>query len=324
LLSLEKYVEEKPFMYGEQSVNFVIIFLAALCCINIAVFAYLWERRVMRRLNDLLDLAMAGDFDVRRYDESEYSRLESKLARFIAASGLRREQIQEDRDKVNKLIGDISHQTKTPLANLLLYTSLLQEQELSKEARELADQIAGSGDKLNFLIQSLVKASRLEKGILKITPVPSRVDTLLALLAKEYESLAAEKGITFNLMPMRDQLLAMFDPKWMTEALGNILDNGIKYTKTGGEIHILVIPYEVFVAIRIEDTGIGIKEENLTKIYRRFWRAPEVAQLPGLGIGLYLTREIVLACGGYMQVSSKPGVGTAFTVFLPIPLSLDE
>jgi signal transduction histidine kinase len=311
-------------MYIEQYVNLVVILLAALCCIGIAVFAYLRERRIMRRLNDLLDLAMAGDFDVSRYDESEYSRLESKLAHFVAASGLRREQIQEDRDKVNMLIGDISHQTKTPLANLLLYTGLLQEQELSEEARELAEQIAGSGDKLNFLIQSLVKASRLEKGILKITPVPSKVDALLTPLAKEYESLAAGKGITLNLKPVSDQLHAVFDPKWMAEALGNILDNGIKYTNSGGEIRISVIPYEVFAAIRIEDTGIGIKEEDLTKIYKRFWRAPEVAQIPGLGIGLYLTREIVLACGGYMQVSSKLSVGTAFTVFLPIHLSLDK
>jgi signal transduction histidine kinase len=277
---------------------------------------------MMRRLNDLLDLAMAGDFDVRRYDESEYSRLESKLAHFVAASGLRREQIQEDRDKVNVLVGDISHQTKTPLANLLLYTGLLQEQELSEEVRELAEQIAGSGDKLNFLIQSLVKASRLEKGILKITPIPSKVDALLTPLVKEYESLAAEKGITLNLKQENDQLQAMFDPKWMSEALGNILDNGIKYTKIGGEIRISVIPYEVFVAIRIEDNGIGIKEEDLNKIYKRFWRAPEAAQIPGLGIGLYLTREIVLACGGYMQVSSRLGVGTAFTVFMPVQLSL--
>jgi signal transduction histidine kinase len=307
-------------MYREQYVNLVVILLAALCCIGIAVFVYLRERRLMRRLNDLLDLAMAGDFDVSRYDESEYSRLESKLAHFVAASGLRREQIQEDRDKVNMLIGDISHQTKTPLANLLLYTGLLQEQELSEEARGLAEQIAGSGDKLNFLIQSLVKASRLEKGILKITPVPSKVDALLTPLAKEYESLAAGKGITLNLMPVSDWLQAVFDPKWMAEALGNILDNGIKYTKTGGEIRISVIPYEVFAAIRIEDTGIGIKEEDLTKIYKRFWRAPEAAQIPGLGIGLYLTREIVLACGGYMQVSSRLGEGTVFTVFLPIHL----
>jgi signal transduction histidine kinase len=305
-------------MYREQYVNLAVIILAALCCIGIAVFAYLRERRMMKRLNDLLDLAMAGDFDVSRYDESEYSRLESKLAHFVAASGLRREQIQEDRDKVNMLIGDISHQTKTPLANLLLYTGLLQEQELSEEARELAEQIAGSGDKLNFLIQSLVKASRLEKRILKITPVPYQVTALLTPLAKEYESLAAGKGITLNLKSVNDQLEAIFDPKWMAEALGNILDNGIKYTNTGGEIRISVIPYEVFVAIRIEDTGIGIKEEDLTKIYKRFWRAPEAASIPGLGIGLYLTREIVLACGGYMQVSSKPGVGTAFTVFLPI------
>jgi signal transduction histidine kinase len=302
----------------------MVILLAALCCIGIAVFAYLRERRLMRRLNDLLDLAMAGDFDVRRYDESEYSRLESKLAHFVAASGLRREQIQEDRDKVNMLIGDISHQTKTPLANLLLYTALLQEQELSSEAKELAEQIAGSGDKLNFLIQSLVKASRLEKGILKITPVPSKVEDLLAPLAKEYESLAAGKGITLVYQPVCDQLQALFDPKWMAEALGNILDNGIKYTNTRGEIRISVIPYEVFVAIRIEDTGIGIKDDDLTKIYKRFWRAPEAAQIPGLGIGLYLTREIVLACGGYMQVSSKLGVGTMFAVFLPIQLSLDK
>ena len=109
---------------------------------------------------------------------------------------------------------------------------------------------------------------------------------------------------------------AYFDPKWTGEAIGNVIDNAIKY-KEHGEISISAISYEMFVRIDIADTGCGIREEELPRIFRRFYRSELVKDEEGVGIGLYLTREILQEQGGYIKVSSVYGQGSKFSIYLP-------
>ncbi len=104
--------------------------------------------------------------------------------------------------------------------------------------------------------------------------------------------------------------------KWTTEAVGNIIDNGIKYTEQG-EIRISIMPYEQFVAIRIQDSGIGIAEEERLDVFRRFYRSERVKHQEGIGLGLYVAQEIIFQQGGYIKVKSKVGEGTCFSVYLP-------
>lgn len=94
------------------------------------------------------------------------------------------------------------------------------------------------------------------------------------------------------------------------------MDNAVKYTERGGTVTITATDYEMFACVNVRDTGRGICEEDLTKVFGRFRRAAESADLPGVGIGLYLAREIVTACGGYIKVASEVGKGSVFSVFL--------
>ena len=264
----------------------------------------------------MLDAALAGTFRADHFDESQLSKIESKMSRFLEQSHLRREQIESERERVRSLISDISHQTKTPLANALLYTQLLAEQDLNDEQQKLVGQIAASADKLTFLIQSLVKTSRLESGIVKIEPKPGNVHELVATAMTECQSPAAAKNIKFSSTENNEAVFALYDPRWCAEALFNIIENAIKYTPENGSVTASVTEYEMFARIDISDTGRGIREEDLPKVFGRFWRAAESADSPGVGVGLYLAREIITACGGYVRAASDFGRGSVFSVFL--------
>ncbi len=225
-------------------------------------------------------------------------------------------QLAEEKTKINELISDISHQTKTPIANISLYAQLLEESILSKEQRNCVTALMEQTEKLNFLINSLVKTSRLEAGIILVAPTKNTIQSLLDNVMNEGMPKAKAKGITLS--AKKTDICAIFDHKWTTEALYNILDNAIKYTPCGGDITIRVTAYQLFSRIDISDTGIGMCEEETTKIFSRFYRSPRVRDEEGVGIGLYLAREIITNEGGYIKVQSSPKKGSTFSVFLPM------
>lgn len=135
---------------------------------------------------------------------------------------------------------------------------------------------------------------------------------------EQYAARAQEKGIYLRVFSEEArEVTACFDPKWTLEALDNLVDNAVKYTQTGG-ITVRVKPYELFICIEVADTGIGVAEEEQTKIFERFYRSMAVAHEQGVGIGLYLTREILRQQSGYIQLVSKLGEGAVFSMYLPV------
>lgn len=269
----------------------------------------------MNRLDEMIESAMNGTFREKDFNESMLSALETRFAHFLSASDLSASHIIQEKDRIKELIGDISHQTKTPISNLLLYTELLKEEKLSMQAEEYVSNIYDQADKLRFLIGALVKLSRLENGIIALHPKKDNLDFVIKQVEQQYLPQTMEKGLTLKVLS--SDVEACFDRKWTVEALCNLVDNAIKYTDKG-EIRISVIPYEMYVRVNIEDTGIGIPEEELSKIFSRFYRVDVKEQQEGVGIGLYLTREILKNQGGYIKVSSKVGKGSVFSVFLPV------
>ena len=273
--------------------------------------------RTLTRLGQMLDSALEGTFEENAFDESRLSAIETKLHHFLSASRARSDRTVSERDQVQTFIGDISHQTKTPIANLRLYSDLLAEQtDLPESAQPLADEIGRQSAKLDFLIQSLIKASRLENGIVQVSPKASAIDALSENAALGVLKKAQNRSVALT-VDVPQGLSACFDPKWTAEALYNIMDNALKYTPQGGEVLVTAQAYELFCRIDISDTGIGISEDEIPKIFSRFYRSSAVSQEEGVGIGLYLSREIITLQGGYIKVSSEPGKGSCFSVFLP-------
>lgn len=257
---------------------------------------------------------MHGTFTEKTFDESRLSAVETQMAHYLSASAISAGNVSAERDRIKELIADISHQTKTPIANLLLYTELLEEEPLPQKAGESVQILHAQTVKLQFLIDALVKLSRLENGMIVLKPVRGPLAPMLEQVKRQFASGAAEKGLSLHVRPT--EVSASYDAKWTAEALCNLVDNAIKYTETGG-VTLTVIPYEMFVRIDVEDTGPGIPEEAHSKIFSRFYREEAHAQQEGVGIGLYLTRQILRAEGGYIKVRSQPGKGAVFSMFLP-------
>ena len=283
----------------------------------LAVTVLIWWKtaRTIRRLDDMLISAMDGSFLEKTFDESRLSALESRLARYLTASALSERNVREQKDQISALISDISHQTKTPVANLQLYAQLLSEQPLTPQGKDCAAAISAQAEKLQTLIEVLVKTSRLETGILALHPQTGEISPVVERSIAQYSPKAAEKGIALTVRQTEGS--AVFDPKWTEEAVCNLLDNAVKYTPSGGAVTVEVKNYELFSAIRVTDTGPGIPEEEQARIFGRFYRAQGAWQTEGVGIGLYLTRQIAEKQGGYVKVESLPGKGSAFSLYLP-------
>ena len=288
--------------------------VVALIAITWAVTEHIKSRKLVNSISDMLDSAIEGEFSETSFDESVNSLLESKLHAYLSSSALSAGKVSEEKEKIKTLISDISHQTKTPIANLMLYSELLAEEDLPEDASEKVAAIRSQSEKLKFLIDSLVKMSRLESGLMTYTPVSLSVDELFESIVDALSSRASAKGIELSYDPT--DLNIKCDPKWTYEAIFNIADNAVKYTDEG-RVHLSAREYEMFVRIDIEDTGIGISEEDSAKIFTRFYRSHEVASEEGVGIGLCLAREIITGEGGYIRLESTPGEGSRFSVYVP-------
>lgn len=277
----------------------------------------IWRRKNWKRLNQMLDEGIRGEFEESKYDESELSKVESKWKRFLQDSAMAKQNLETEKANIKGLISDISHQTKTPMANIKLYSELLSEQleEDGMEA-ELLEQIQAQAQKLEFLIQALTKLSRLETNILEVVPVKSQVKPLLESAVEEIRKKAEKKEIQIKI-EMDFEAEAVFDRKWTEEALYNLLDNAVKYSPAGSEVLISTKLYEMWCVIAVSDRGRGISEEEIPKIFGRFYRAKEVQQEEGVGIGLYLVREILQKEGGFIKVNSEVGKGSTFLCYLP-------
>ena len=170
-------------------------------------------------------------------------------------------------------------------------------------------------EKLRALVDALVKTSRLEAGVLALHPKAGPLAPMLQDAIAQFLPKAAEKGLTLTLAPT--DASAVFDAKWTAEAVCNLLDNAVKYTPTGGAVTVEVVPYQMFCRVNVTDDGPGIPEAEQAKVFQRFYRSPAAFETEGVGIGLYLARQIAEGQVGYIKVSSRLGRGSCFSLYLP-------
>ncbi|MBQ3852333.1 MAG: HAMP domain-containing histidine kinase [Lachnospiraceae bacterium] len=266
-------------------------------------------------LNKMLDDAISGEFEEKNFDESELSKLQSKLMRYLTTSSISEKKLREEKENIEELITNISHQTKTPLTNIMMYSELLGE-KADGELKEYAEEIHSQSRKLEDLITALVKMSRLETGIFRLQP---ETNSLMTVLKRAYDQAlpkAKLKNIELILSEGTDAK-ANIDLKWTTEAVFNIIDNAIKYSGEGTSIKLKINTFEMFSSISVEDHGIGIGEEEIPKLFARFYRSRQVSDNDGIGVGLYLARQLAEEQGGYIKVKSAPGKGSTFELFFP-------
>ena len=281
-----------------------------------------FARRLSRFTNDLcqtMDSMISGGQEPARAEDREtiFARISYRLSRLYNILQENRRRVDEERRELQTLVSDISHQVKTPVANLKMVTdTLLAKPVTEQERREFLQGIRSQTDKLEFLVQSMGKASRLETGAVTLEKKDAPLLDTLAQAMSGIVYGAEQKGVSVEVQCPED-LRVSHDSKWTAEALFNLLDNAVKYTPAGGRICVSVEQWEMYVKLDVADTGRGIPESRQAAIFRRFYREEEVHDQPGVGIGLYLAREIVTRQGGYIKVTSEVGRGATFSVFLP-------
>ena len=309
-------------MTGQGWVLLAGLLLTACALFWMFLLTLFFAKRLSQFTSDLcqtMDSMISDGEEPARAEDREtiFARISYRLSRLYGILQENRRKVDEERRELQTLVSDISHQVKTPVANLKMVTdTLLAKPVTEQERRDFLQGIRSQTDKLEFLVQSMGKASRLETGAITLEKkdVP-----LLDTLAQAMSGIvygAEQKGISVEVQ-CPDDLRVSHDSKWTAEALFNLLDNAVKYTPAGGKISVSVEQWEMYVKLDVTDTGRGIPESRQAAIFRRFYREEEVHDQPGVGIGLYLAREIISRQGGYIKVTSEPGRGSTFSVFLP-------
>ena len=303
------------------AVRYGILGLCAAIFAVVGLWAWYQRRQVSLFADDLcetLDALLSGrqPENYQPYEDSLTAKVQGKLMQYFDIMSEGKRQSQRDKEVIQSLVSDISHQVKTPIANIKMFTNILQQHQLPPEKQaEFLRTMEGQIDKLDFLMQSLIKMSRLETGTFVLHPQEGRLADTIALAMSAVWAKAEAKEISLS-ADCDGSICVQHDPKWTAEALGNILDNAIKYTPPGGSVTVSVRPWQFYTRVDIADTGIGIAEEHYNDIFQRFYRDPQVASQEGVGLGLYLANGIITRQKGYISVKSKVGKGTTFSVYL--------
>ena len=267
-----------------------------------------------------LDAILAGEkaLDLLENQDTLDGKLQAKLVQLGEMMEQKARENLRQREQLETIISDISHQVKTPIANIRMYHSLLERKALEEEKREeFQEAVERQVDKLEFFMKSMIRMSRLETGIVQVQPEKSAVSALVAQAVCDVALKAEQKKIEI-VIEESEELTAYFDKRWTAEAVFNILDNSVKYTQDGGRIVLSAGKTDFYVRIGIKDNGRGIAEARIPLIFKRCYREPDSANVEGVGLGRYLAREIVMKQKGFIEVHSNEGTGTTVYVNLPV------
>ena len=312
--------------------------LAAAAGIAIVCIRRYYRKRMQaatQMLLERLDRAIGGEMQEEIFDESVDAAVTEKLNRLLELTNMHQEQAETERDTIKSIISNITHQIRTPVTNIMLYTGLLQEivaalgQDggVTENISHLLLKLQKQADKLDFFMKELVKSTYTEQEMISLHPEMTDVQEIMAAACQTVELSAMKKGIVIAVQSAgdvqqhgkeetADGILCYADRKWTVEALANVLDNAVKYSPSGSRIDVRLRTGESFLCVEVEDRGCGIREEEQGRIFERFYRAEEVSAEPGFGIGLYLVREVLSRQGGYARVKSAPGEGTTMYLYL--------
>ncbi|MGL6200756.1 MAG: sensor histidine kinase [Lachnospiraceae bacterium] len=249
-------------------------------------------------------------------DDLILSKLQHQMIKLQSVFQGYNQRITADRDSLRSLISEIAHQLRNPLANIRTYLALLKEQNISLEEYEKClDAIEKSEQKLDFLVESFIKVSRLENGIIQIRKADDDLKSTVLGAILQVQKTAEAKNIEISL-EWDDNVKIRHDRNWLAEAIYNLLDNSIKYSENNSRIKVSSLQNDMFAQVTIADQGIGISREEESLIFKRFYRGTNVTSQEGIGLGLYLVREIVNRHGGFIKIK-KRNAGTAFSIYLP-------
>ena len=285
---------------------------ASLIALLIGIFLARTIARPVRALTMATEIVAQGDLGyqapVSGHDEiGQLGRSFNRMSADLAHASRQRRQ----------MTADIAHDLRTPLSIILGYTEALADGKLPGDAATYAV-MHGEARHLQHLIDDLRTLSLADAGELPLMPQPVDVDELLARVAASQRIQAQEREVRLCVDSVGTPVLSQLDPERMTQVLGNLVGNALRFTPAGGSVTLIAEYDENETRIQVRDTGAGIAAEDVSKVFDRFYQADKSRHNSGdSGLGLPIARSIVNAHGGRIEVSSAPGEGATFTIHLP-------
>lgn len=276
------------------------------------------NKKEMEALSRNLERLIGGEYiEMEEVSEDTLpSKIQHQMIRLSDRMRGNEERMERERNEIKKLIAEIAHQLRNPLANMEVYLDMLAEDSENEEERRFCiEAVAASEGRIRFLTEAFIKMARLESRIIQIKKESLDLrDTLLKSILQA-KVLSDEKRIQIRLTG--EEIQIPHDANWLGEAVYNLLDNSVKYSKPDSCIEVSTVQNDMFVQITVRDYGIGIGEEEENLIFQRFYRGKRVTVEEGFGLGLYLTREIILQHGGFVKARRKEP-GLEISVYLPV------
>lgn len=288
-----------------------IILLAYIGGVFIADRALNPIRQVINTLNRIAESARVNE----RVPVHHTDRLNKEL---VSLFNKMLDKIEDLINGMRNVLDNVAHDLKTPMTRLRGTAEVaLQSEKNDHDLREALSDCVEESERILITLNTLMDVSEAETGALKLNPIKINITELIDEVVELYDYVGQEKGVSIKKV-YPSELYLTADRNWIRQVLANLLDNAIKYTPSGGKIDIGAQQKEKKVIITVKDTGVGIPKEELHNIWERLYRGDESRTQRGLGLGLSLVKAIVGAHRGYIEVSSEPGVGSAFSVYLPI------
>lgn len=248
-------------------------------------------------------------------EDTLVSKLQNKVIKLAHILKDKNEVANQEKENIKSLVSDISHQLKTPISNLKIYSSFLRDDALTEEKRrEYTEVVCMSVERLDFMAENLIKISRLESGIIHLNMQEQSLNETVLQAVKGIYPKAKENNVEITYQEEGEVLLC-HDRNWTAEAVFNLLDNGVKYAEEGSRVILKIRRMGLFVEISVEDENGAIPERERMKIFTRFYRGENSRNREGIGVGLYLSREITVKQGGYMNLRTTEK-GNVFCILL--------
>ena len=312
------------FIFRKLSLLLFLFCILATVGVLLAVYCYFKKQdKILEDAESKIEAFLAGNIDARiaNDEEGELYRLFWSINNMSAV--LTSKAAKEKREKafLKNTISDISHQLKTPLAALNIYNGILEEAEDIEQVREFTKLSVKELDRIDTLVQNLLKITRLDAGTMVLRKEEENVSEIIKDIELHFAYRAKEEGKSI-VVSGSDHVTFFCDRDWMTEALENLVKNALDHTEEGDSVSIEWSRFNTVLKIEVKDNGCGIHPEDIHHIFKRFYRSRFSKDSQGLGLGLSLTKAIVEAHSGTIDVDSQIGVGTAFIMNFLIPSKL--
>ena len=309
------------FIFRKLSLLLFLFCILATVGVLLAVYCYFKKQdKILEDAESKIEAFLAGDIDARiaNDEEGELYRLFWSINNMSAV--LTSKAAKENREKIflKNTISDISHQLKTPLAALNIYNGILEGAEDMEQVREFTSLSVKELDRIDTLVQNLLKITRLDAGTMVFHKEEENVSEIIKDIELHFAYRAKAEGKSI-VVSGPDHVTFFCDRDWMTEALENLVKNALDHTGEGDSVSIEWSRFNTLLIIEVKDNGSGIHPEDIHHIFKRFYRSRFSKDSQGLGLGLSLTKAIVEAHGGTIEVDSQIDVGTMFIMNFLIP-----